>query len=244
MDGKLKALKSMLELQNINTFYGPSHVLQDMTVKVNQGEIVCLLGANAAGKTTTMKTIFGLVKPKDGKVMFKGERIDTLKTDQIIKKGIILSPEGRRVFSRMTVRENLEMGAFMFTNTTQVAEDIDKVYALFPRLKERDKQISGTMSGGEQQMLAIGRALMARPQLLCLDEPSLGLSPILVQTVFDTIHKIRQDGVTIFLVEQNAFMALSNADRGYVLQSGKIIMEDTAQNLLKNDTVRAAYLGG
>ncbi len=244
MVGKLKALKSMLELQNINTFYGPSHVLQDMTIKVNQGEIVCLLGANAAGKTTTMKTIFGLVKPKEGKVIFKGERLDTLKTDQIIKKGIILSPEGRRVFSRMTVRENLEMGAFMFSSTTQIAEDIDKVYALFPRLKERDKQISGTMSGGEQQMLAIGRALMARPQLLCLDEPSLGLSPILVQTVFDTIRKIRQDGVTIFLVEQNAFMALNNADRGYVLQSGKIILEDTAQNLLKNDTVRAAYLGG
>ena len=244
MVGKLKALKSMLELQNINTFYGPSHVLQDMTIKVNQGEIVCLLGANAAGKTTTMKTIFGLVKPKEGKVIFKGERLDTLKTDQIIKKGIILSPEGRRVFSRMTVRENLEMGAFMFSSTTQIAEDIDKVYALFPRLKERDKQISGTMSGGKQQMLAIGPALMARPQLLCLDEPSLGLSPILVQTVFDTIRKIRQDGVTIFLVEQNAFMALNNADRGYVLQSGKIILEDTAQNLLKNDTVRAAYLGG
>ena len=235
---------AMLELQGVNTFYGPSQVMHDVTAQVNKGEIVCLLGANAAGKTTTMKTIFGLVKPRSGSVLLEGERIDRLTTDHIIARGLSLVPEARRIFSRMSVRENLEMGAFMRTDRAAVQQSIDQVYTLFPRLKERDKQIGGTLSGGEQQMLAMGRALMAQPRLLCMDEPSMGLSPILVQTVFDTIQQIRQQGVTIFLVEQNAFMALNVADRGYVLQQGRIVLADTAKNLLTNDLVRRAYLGG
>jgi branched-chain amino acid transport system ATP-binding protein len=234
----------MLELRNVDTYYGPSHVLRDVTLEVNEGEIVCLLGANAAGKTTTMKTIFGLVKPRHGTVSFKGERIDNVGTDQVIRRGLALVPEARRVFSRMTVRENLEMGAFMLNDRATLLQDIDRVYSLFTRLKERDKQLAGTMSGGEQQMLAMGRALMARPRLMCMDEPSMGLSPILVQTVFDTIDTIRKQGVTVFLVEQNAFMALNIADRGYVLQQGRIVLSDTAKNLLTNDLVRRAYLGG
>jgi len=234
----------MLALQGVNTYYGPNHVLKDLSVEVRQGEIVCLLGANAAGKTTTMKTIFGLVKPRSGTISIAGERIDTLGTDQIIKHGMSLVPEARRVFSRMSVRENLEMGAFNINEKATIEEGIDQVYTLFPRLKERDKQTAGTMSGGEQQMLAMGRALMARPRLICMDEPSMGLSPILVQTVFDTIQRIRQQGVTVFLVEQNAFMALNIADRGYVLQQGQIVLSDTAPNLLTNDLVRRAYLGG
>jgi len=234
----------MLTLQGVNTYYGPNHVLKDLSVEVRQGEIVCLLGANAAGKTTTMKTIFGLVKPRSGTISIAGERIDTLGTDQIIKHGMSLVPEARRVFSRMSVRENLEMGAFNINNKAEIQTGIDQVYTLFPRLKERDKQTAGTMSGGEQQMLAMGRALMARPRLICMDEPSMGLSPILVQTVFDTIQRIRQQGVTVFLVEQNAFMALNIADRGYVLQQGQIVISDTAPNLLTNDIVRRAYLGG
>ena len=234
----------MLELQSVDTFYGPSQVLNDVSLQVNQGEIVCLLGANAAGKTTTMKTIFGIVRPRHGAVMFEGQQISGTPTDNIIAKGLALVPEGRRVFSRMTVRENLEMGAYMRNNRAEFNLDIERVYTLFPRLKERDKQITGTMSGGEQQMLAIGRALMSRPRLMCMDEPSMGLSPILVQTVFDTIQEIRKQGVTIFVVEQNAFMALNVADRGYVLQTGKIVLSDTAKNLLDNDLVRRAYLGG
>ena len=234
----------MLELQGVDTFYGPSQVLDDVSLHVDQGEIVCLLGANAAGKTTTMKTIFGIVRPRRGAVMFEGERISGTLTDNIIGKGLALVPEGRRVFSRMTVRENLEMGAYMRNNRAEFAADLDRVYTLFPRLKERDKQITGTMSGGEQQMLAIGRALMSHPRLMCMDEPSMGLSPILVQTVFDTIQEIRKQGVTIFVVEQNAFMALNVADRGYVLQTGKIVLSDTAKNLLDNDLGRRAYLGG
>jgi branched-chain amino acid transport system ATP-binding protein len=234
----------MLELQGVDTFYGPSQVLNDVSLQVNQGEIVCLLGANAAGKTTTMKTIFGLVRPRRGVVSFEGQQISGTSTDHIIGKGLALVPEGRRVFSRMSVHENLEMGAYMHNNRADLQSDIERVYTLFPRLKERDKQLSGTMSGGEQQMLAIGRALMSRPRLMCMDEPSMGLSPILVQTVFDTIQEIRKTGVTIFVVEQNAFMALNVADRGYVLQQGRIVLSDTSKNLLNNDLVRRAYLGG
>lgn len=234
----------MLELQDVDTFYGPNHVLRSLSIEVKQGEIVTLLGANAAGKTTTMKTIFGIVKPKHGTVTFKNERIDNIGTDVIISRGLALVPEARRVFPRMTVFENLEMGAFLSDDRAAVAEDIDRIYVLFPRLKERAKQLAGTLSGGEQQMLAMGRALMARPQLICMDEPSMGLSPILVQTVFDTIQQIRDQGVTVFLVEQNAFMALNIADRGYVLQQGQIVLTDTAKNLLNNDLVRRAYLGG
>jgi len=234
----------MLELQGVDTFYGPSQILNDVSLQVNQGEIVCLLGANAAGKTTTMKTIFGIVRPRRGVVSFEGQQISGTSTDNIIGKGLALVPEGRRVFSRMSVHENLEMGAYMRNNRAELQSDIERVYTLFPRLKERDKQLSGTMSGGEQQMLAIGRALMSRPRLMCMDEPSMGLSPILVQTVFDTIQEIRKTGVTIFVVEQNAFMALNVADRGYVLQQGRIVLSDTSKNLLDNDLVRRAYLGG
>jgi branched-chain amino acid transport system ATP-binding protein len=234
----------MLELHGVNAAYGPNLVLHDVTVSVNKGEIVCLLGANAAGKTTTMKTIFGLVKPRSGTITLEGERIDTLGTDSIIKRRLALVPEARRVFSRMSVRENLEMGAFMVSDRTSIAQEAERVYTLFPRLKERDKQVAGTLSGGEQQMLAMGRALMAQPRLICMDEPSMGLSPILVRTVFDTIQHIRDQGVTVFLVEQNAFMALNIADRGYVLQQGRIVLTDSAKNLLNNDLVRRAYLGG
>ena len=237
------AAQSLLALHDVNTYYGPSHILKNVSVEVKRGEIVCLLGANAAGKTTTMKTIFGLVRPRSGSVMLESERIDNQPTDKIIGRGLSLVPEARRVFTRMSVHENLEMGAYMQTESAVVDETIEHVYTLFPRLKERDKQIAGTLSGGEQQMLAMGRALMARPRVMCMDEPSMGLSPIMVQTVFDTIQEIRKQGMTIFLVEQNAFMALNIADRGYVLQTGQIVLADTAQNLLNNDLVRRAYLG-
>ncbi len=234
----------MLELQGVDTFYGPSHVLQNVSVQVNQGEIVCLLGANAAGKTTTMKTIFGIVRPVRGAVIFEGQRIERAPTSKIVASGLSMVPEGRHIFPQMSVYENLEMGAYLHSDRQQIQEDMERVFTLFPRLKERLKQAGGTLSGGEQQMLAMGRALMARPRLLCMDEPSMGLSPILVERVFDTITEIRKQGVTIFVVEQNANMALNVADRGYVLQNGKIVLSDTAQNLMTNDLVRQAYLGG
>jgi branched-chain amino acid transport system ATP-binding protein len=242
--GTLPGETGLLSLRNVDSFYGPSQVLHNLTIDVKEGEIVCLLGANAAGKTTTMKTIFGIVKPRHGTVSFQGERIDQVGTDQVIKRGLSLVPEARRVFSRMSVHENLLMGGFARDNQVELAEDLERVYTLFPRLRERDKQLAGTMSGGEQQMLAMGRGLMARPKLICMDEPSMGLSPILVQTVFNTIEEIRKQGVTVFLVEQNAFMALNIADRGYVLQQGRIVLTDSAKNLLDNDLVRRAYLGG
>ncbi len=234
----------MLKLTDITTAYGPTRVLQNVSLEVNKGEIVCLLGANAAGKTTTMKTIFGLVRPLSGSVVFNDQPIERKPTGDIVRAGLALVPEARRIFPRMTVLENLEMGAFVRSNRAEVKEDVDRVCQIFPRIKERLKQVAGTMSGGEQQMLAMGRALMSRPIMICMDEPSMGLSPILVETVFNTILRIREDGVTIFLVEQNASMALSLADRGYVLQTGKIVLSDTAKNLLTNDLVRQAYLGG
>jgi branched-chain amino acid transport system ATP-binding protein len=234
----------MLELQGVDTFYGPSHVLQNVSVEVNQGEIVCLLGANAAGKTTTMKTIFGIVRPVRGKVVFEGQSIERAPTAKIVASGLAMVPEGRHIFPQMTVYENLEMGAYLHSDRAQIQGDMERVFTLFPRLKERLKQMGGTLSGGEQQMLAMGRALMARPRLVCLDEPSMGLSPILVERVFDIIQEIRKQGVTVFVVEQNANMALNVADRGYVLQNGKIVLSDTAANLLTNDLVRQAYLGG
>ncbi|HLZ57962.1 MAG TPA: ABC transporter ATP-binding protein [Ktedonosporobacter sp.] len=234
----------MLRLTNVNTYYGPSHVLQDVSLEVQKGEIVCLLGANAAGKTTTMKTIFGLVRPKSGSIEFEDQPIERKPTGAIVSSGMALVPEARRIFPRMSVLENLEMGAFSRNNKAEIKSDLERVCEIFPRVKERLKQIAGTMSGGEQQMLAMARAMMSRPTMICMDEPSMGLSPILVQTVFDTIKLIRSEGVTIFLVEQNASMALSLADRGYVLQTGKIVLSDTAPNLLTNDLVRQAYLGG
>jgi branched-chain amino acid transport system ATP-binding protein len=234
----------MLRLTNVDTYYGPSQVLKHVSLEVNQGEIVCLLGANAAGKTTTMKTIFGLVHPRKGVIEFEKQPIERKLPGDIVRLGMALVPEARRIFPRMSVLENLEMGAFIRTNRKEIQEDIDHVCQIFPRLKERLKQFAGTMSGGEQQMLAMGRALMSRPRLICMDEPSMGLSPILVQTVFDTIIRIREEGVTIFLVEQNASKALGVADRGYVLQTGRIVLSDTAKNLLTNDLVRQAYLGG
>jgi branched-chain amino acid transport system ATP-binding protein len=234
----------MLKLTNVDTYYGPSQVLHGVSLEVNRGEIVCLLGANAAGKTTTMKTIFGLVHPRQGTVAFEEKAIERDLAGDIVKMGMALVPEGRRIFSRMSVLENLEMGAYTRSSRAEMKHDIEHVCQIFPRLKERLKQMAGTMSGGEQQMLAMARALMSHPRLICMDEPSMGLSPILVQTVFDTIKRIRDEGVTVFLVEQNASMALSLADRGYVLQTGKIVLSDTAPNLLTNDLVRQAYLGG
>jgi branched-chain amino acid transport system ATP-binding protein len=230
----------MLQLTDVNSYYGPSHVLQDVTLEVNKGEIVCLLGANAAGKTT----IFGLIHPRKGSILFEEKSIEHMLTANIVHLGLALVPEARRIFPRMTVLENLEMGAYIRNNRAEFNDDLDHVCQIFPRLKERLKQFAGTMSGGEQQMLAMGRALMSRPRLICMDEPSMGLSPILVETVFDTILRIRDEGVTVFLVEQNASMALNLADRGYVLQTGKIVLSDTAKNLLTNDLVRQAYLGG
>lgn len=234
----------MLKLTDIDTYYGPSQVLHSVSLEVNKGEIVCLLGANAAGKTTTMKTIFGIVHPRSGSVTFEGKPIERALANDVVKMGMSLVPEGRRIFSRMSVLENLEMGAYTRRSRAEIKQDLEHVCQIFPRLQERLKQMAGTMSGGEQQMLAMARALMSRPRLICMDEPSMGLSPILVQTVFDTIKRIRDEGVTVFLVEQNASMALSLADRGYVLQTGKIVLSDTATNLLTNDLVRQAYLGG
>lgn len=235
---------ALLQLQDVDAYYGPSHVLQAVSLEVNAGEIVCLLGANAAGKTTTMKTIFGLLRPKKGTITFSGKNIERNLPGNIVSMGLALVPEARRIFPRMSVLENLEMGAFTRNNRIEIRQDLEHVCTIFPRLKERLKQFAGTMSGGEQQMLAMARALMSRPRMICMDEPSMGLSPILVETVFETIKRVRDEGVTVFLVEQNASMALSLADRGYVLQTGKIVLSDTAANLLTNDLVRQAYLGG
>ncbi len=233
----------MLEFSNVHTHYGPIHVLKGVNYRVEQGEIVCLLGANGAGKSTTMKTIMGLVRPTSGTVTFKNRRIDTLPTGEIVSGGISPVPEARRVFPRMTVLENLEMGAYTRHDRQEIASDLQRVFVLFPRLKERQSQVAGTMSGGEQQMLAIGRAMMARPTLLIMDEPSMGLSPIFVSRVFDTIKEINSQGVTVFMVEQNANMALSIANRGYVLQTGEIVLEGAAADLMNNELVRKTYLG-
>jgi branched-chain amino acid transport system ATP-binding protein len=234
---------SLLEFDAVHTHYGPIHVLKDVNYRVEQGEIVCLLGANGAGKTTTMKTILGLVRPTQGHVRFQERAIDKMTVSEVVRAGIAPVPEGRRVFARMTVMENLELGSFTRNDHKAIAEDLARVLDLFPRLKERRKQLAGTMSGGEQQMLAIGRALMARPTLLIMDEPSMGLSPLFVERVFDTIQTINKQGVTIFMVEQNANIALTIANRGYVLQNGAVVLEDTAAQLLNSDLVRQTYLG-
>lgn len=234
---------SLLQFDGVHTHYGPIHVLKNVHYRVEQGEIVCLLGANGAGKTTTMKTIMGLVRPSQGSVTFKGRRIDRMTPTDVVQSGIAPVPEGRRVFARMTVLENLELGAYTRRDRKAIADDMARVFDLFPRLKERQKQVAGTMSGGEQQMLAIGRALMASPQLLIMDEPSMGLSPIFVERVFDTVQEINRQGVTVFMVEQNANTALAIASRGYVLQNGEVVLDDTAANLLQSEVVRRTYLG-
>jgi branched-chain amino acid transport system ATP-binding protein len=233
----------MLELADVHTYYGNIRALRGVSLSVASGEIVTLIGANGAGKTTTLRTILGAVRPRRGTVSFDGTRVDALSTDRIVRLGIAQSPEGRRIFPRMTALENLELGAFTRTDRDGIAPDLERVFTLFPRLRERATQHGGTLSGGEQQMLAIGRALMARPRLLLLDEPSMGLSPILVETIFRIIEDINRQGTTILLVEQNARMALRVAHRGYVIQTGRIVLHDAAANLLRSDLVRKTYLG-
>ncbi len=234
---------AVLEVDNVHTYYGNIHALKGITINVNEGEVVTLIGSNGAGKTTTLKTISGVLRPRAGQIRFQGKRLDTIEPDRIVQMGIAHAPEGRRIFSRMTVLENLEMGAYARRDREGIKADMERVLTLFPRLRERLTQKGGTLSGGEQQMLAIGRALMSRPRLLLLDEPSMGLSPILVETIFQVIRDINKQGTTVLLVEQNALMALQVAHRGYVIQTGQIVMEDTGQNLLKSELVRKAYLG-
>ncbi len=234
----------LLRFKSVDAYYGPHHVLQGVDYEIFPGEIVCLLGGNASGKSTTMKCVLGIVQPKRGSIEFKGERIDKWDTGDRVRAGIAPVPEARRVFPDMTVMENLELGAFARRDRGKLGDDYQRVFDLFPRLAERRKQLAGTMSGGEQQMLAIGRALMSQPRLLLLDEPSLGLAPIIIQQIFDTIEQLREQGMTIFLVEQNANQALKLADRGYVLENGHVVLEDTGDALLANEAVRSAYLGG
>jgi branched-chain amino acid transport system ATP-binding protein len=233
----------VLEFRNVNTHYGDLHVLKNVNYRLDQGEIVCLLGGNASGKTTTMKTIMGIVRPTSGSVLFEGKAIENLATVERVKLGIAPVLEARRLFPRMTVFENLEMGAYTRKKGPEFDQDLDRVYSLFPRVKERRDQVSGTLSGGEQQMVAIGRALMARPRLICMDEPSMGLSPLYVEQTFDIIQEINRQGVSIFMVEQNAAMALLIANRAYVLQTGQVILSGSAAELRENETVREAYLG-
>lgn len=233
----------MLELNNVNVYFGPVHALKDMTMHVEEGEIVTLIGSNGAGKTTTLRTISSVIKAKSGSIKLHGEEIGKLSAPQIVKLGISHVPEGRRIFSNMSVMENLEMGAYSRIDKALIKQDYERVFAKFPRLFERKNQISGTLSGGEQQMLAIGRALMSKPKLILLDEPSMGLAPLLVKEIFSIIKDINSNGTTVLLVEQNATMALSIANRAYVIQNGSIAFEGDAKELLKNDNVRKAYLG-
>ncbi len=234
---------ALLEINNVHAYYGNIHALKGISVQVNQGEIVTLIGGNGAGKSTTLRTICGLMKPREGKVVFRGEDLRAYKANHLVSKGIAMVPEGRGVFAKMSVTENLELGAFYRTDKDGIAEDIENSFRLFPRLGERRSQYAGTMSGGEQQMLAMARALMARPKLLLMDEPSMGLAPVLVETIFDTIVRINKEGTTVLLVEQNAHMALQIAHRGYVLQTGEIVLSDSAENLKNDATVQKAYLG-
>ncbi len=235
---------ALLELTDVHTYYGAIHALRGVSISVEEGEIVTLIGSNGAGKSTTLRTISGILKPREGTITLEGKRIDQLRPHQIVELGVCQSPEGRRVFARMTVQENLDMGAFSRRDgAVKIAADADHVYTLFPRLKERSAQRAGTLSGGEQQMLAIGRALMAKPRVLLLDEPSMGLAPILVEQIFDIIKTINSEGTTVLLVEQNALMALAIANRGYILQTGEIVLTQDAASLRKNEAVRKAYLG-
>lgn len=233
----------MLELRDVHSYYGNIHALKGISLSVNQGEVVTLIGANGAGKTTTLRTISGLLRPRQGQILLNGQRIEHLPPHQIAQLGVAHAPEGRRIFGRMSVRENLEMGAFNRSDRAEIQRDMERVFSLFPRLRERINQAGGTLSGGEQQMLAIGRALMSRPRILLLDEPSMGLAPVLVEQIFRIIEDINREGTTILLVEQNALMALGVAHRGYVLQTGEIVLQGDAASLEQNEMVQKAYLG-
>jgi branched-chain amino acid transport system ATP-binding protein len=235
---------ALLELKDVHTYYGAIHALRGISMTIEEGEIVTLIGSNGAGKSTTLRTISGLLKPREGEITLRDKRIDGMRPHEIVTLGLSQSPEGRRVFARMSVHENLEMGAFSRRDTAALPDDFERVYTLFPRLRERMTQRAGTLSGGEQQMLAMGRALMAAPKLLLLDEPSMGLSPILVEQIFEIITTINKQGTTVLLVEQNALMALGVANRGYILQTGEIVLSDAAAALARNPAVRDAYLGG
>jgi branched-chain amino acid transport system ATP-binding protein len=237
------ASETVLTVEDVHTFYGSIEALKGVSLEVREGEIVTLIGANGAGKSTTLRSINGLNHPRTGKIVFQGTDVTSMPPHQIVKRGISQSPEGRKLFSRMSVTENLEMGAFQRTDRAEMREDMDRVFSLFPRLAERRTQKAGTMSGGEQQMLAIGRALMARPKLLLLDEPSMGLAPIFVEKIFEIVREINEQGTPILLVEQNALMALDTADRGYVLETGTIALADNAKALRENEQVRKTYLG-
>lgn len=233
----------MLEVKDIHTYYGNIHALKGVTLDVDEGEIVTLIGANGAGKTTTLRTISGLLKPRHGSVLLNEEDLSQYPAHELVYKGIAMAPEGRRVFSKLTVMENLEMGAYSRADKGEIEANLDRVFKLFPRLKEREKQVAGTLSGGEQQMLSTGRALMPQPKLLLMDEPSMGLAPVLVESIFETIQEINREGTTILLVEQNAHMALQVASRGYVLQTGEIALDDTADALRNDPMVQKVYLG-
>ncbi len=235
---------TLLQLDNIHTYYGNIHALKGISITVEEGEIVTLIGANGAGKSTTLKTISGLLYPRQGKVYLEGKDLTKYRAHEIVKMGVIHVPEGRRVFSRLTVMENLEMGAFTRKDKDGIQKDLKRVFELFPRLEERRNQVAGTLSGGEQQMLAMGRALMSQPRILLLDEPSMGLAPVLVDLIFDTIRELNERGMTILLVEQNALLALDVAHRGYVLETGRIVLEGDAKALKENPQVKEAYLGG
>ena len=234
---------ALLEFRQVNTHYGAVHILKDVDLAIYPGELVCLLGGNASGKSTTLKTLLGMVTPTSGEVVLDGEVVNDKPTSYRVTNGVTMVPENRRLFKRLTVKENLELGAYLRDDRDGIAEDLEKIYELFPRVKERLSQKSGTLSGGEQQMVAIGRALMSRPRVLLMDEPSMGLAPALVQQNFELIQQIHADGMAIFMVEQNANMALSIADRGWVLQTGRVVLDDTAEALLANPELRASYLG-
>ena len=234
---------ALLEFRQVNTHYGAVHILKDVDLAIYPGELVCLLGGNASGKSTTLKTLLGMVTPTSGEVVLDGEVVNDKPTSYRVINGVTMVPENRRLFKRLSVKENLELGAYLRNDKDGIAEDLEKIYDLFPRVKERLSQKSGTLSGGEQQMVAIGRALMSRPRVLLMDEPSMGLAPALVQQNFELIQQIHADGTAIFMVEQNANMALSIADRGWVLQTGKVVLDDTAEALLANPELRASYLG-
>lgn len=234
---------ALLELENIHTYYGNIHALKGISITVEEGEIVTLIGSNGAGKSTTLRTISGLVPPRQGVARLRGEDLSTYRAHEIVAKGVSQVPEGRGILTRLTVKENLEMGAFVRKDRDGIAKDMERVFSVFPRLKERINQVGGTLSGGEQQMLAIGRALMARPRILLMDEPSMGLAPILVEGIFSTIQEINREGTTVLLVEQNATMALSIAHRGYVIQTGEIVLAGSAEELKRDETVQKAYLG-